>query len=116
MYVCASPDEHRHPSAVRPTCQRGDGLEAELKTSGGPPLNQEGFSLPACTAFISISCDFSPHLLHSGANMLMADGTITDHRPNLPGQPIGRKWMAFGLLISFFLVRTVSSSLSTAAR
>lgn len=39
--------------------------------------------------------------------MLMADGTITDPTPNLPGQPIGCKWMANRLSITFHPGKTI---------
>lgn len=58
--MCASPDEHHHPSTVRPTCQFEDGLEGELKTSESPQHNQEGFFL-LTTQLSSLSCViFSP--------------------------------------------------------
>lgn len=60
IYVRASPDEHHHPSTVRPTRQFEDGLEGELKTSESPQHNQEGFFL-LTTQLSSLSCViFSP--------------------------------------------------------
>ena len=51
----ASPDEHHHPSTVRPTRQFEDGLEGELKTSESPQHNKEGFFL-LTTQLSSLSC------------------------------------------------------------